>query len=817
MDNLLQDIRYSIRVLMKHPGFLAAAMVSLSLAIGANGAIFSVINAVLVRPLPFHDPDRIVKVWEMLRSKGNDRRSVAYPNFVDWRDQNRVFEEIAAIYPTSFNLTGDQEPERVRGELVSSSYFPLLGVQAAMGRTFLPEEDATPDANPVTVISYDLWQRRYGGSRDLLGKAIKLNDREYTVVGIMPKGFKGSTGDKSISATADLWLPIMMVSSIRPAAALGDRGVRWHEVIARLKPGVTLKQASADMDAISQHLEEQYKDTNGGRGVLIVPLRDEAFGNIRPALLVLWGAAGFVLLIACANVANLLLARATNRKREIAIRLALGANRRRLIQQLLTESVILASLGGVLGLVLASWSLSALVNMIPVTLPSFTNVSLDIPVLIIIGLLSLLSGIFFGLAPALASSKPDFVTAIKEGSKSGPRGNNRLSLRNAFVVAEVAIALVLLVGAGLMIKSFRRIQAVDPGFSPDRLLSMRINLPPKRYTTPQALAFARQLTERIQPMPSVESFSLASDIPLGEISNAMYALVEGRPADSPNSESRVYHHRVSPHFFTTMGIPVLQGRDFNEQDSEQSLKTVIIDQTLAKNLWPGEDPLGKRIKAGAPDSPWMTIVGVVGDVKYRGVPNNPDSDPDVYMPLYQGSSLTLFMLARTNVDPSQMISSLKREVQGLDPQLTVFNIATMQARIDNETSHSRFNAQLLAILSMLALALAMVGIYSVINYSVTQRYHEIGIRMALGAQRTDILKLVVGQGMVLVITGIIIGLTLAFISTRLLGAMLYGISGTDWFTYLETSLLLAAVAATACYVPAHRASKVDPIVVLRYE
>jgi putative ABC transport system permease protein len=817
MDSLLQDIRYSIRVLIKRPGFLAAAMISLSLAMGANGAIFSVINAVLVRPLPFHDPDGIVKIWEMIRSKGNDRRSVAYPNFVDWRDQNRVFEEMAAIYPTSFNLTGDQEPERVRGELVSSSYFSLLGVQAARGRSFLPEEDTAPDANPVTVISYDLWQRRYGGSPDIIGKTMKLNDREYTVVGIMPKGFKGSTGDKSISATADLWLPMMMVSSIRPAATLGDRGVRWHEVIARLKPGVTLKQASADMDAISQRLEQQYKDTNGGRGILIVPLRDEAFGNIRPALLVLWGAAGFVLLIACANVANLLLARATNRKREIALRLALGANRRRLIQQLLTESVILALLGGILGLLLAYWSLNALVKMIPVTLPSFTNVTLDIPVMIIIGLLSLLSGIFFGLVPALAASKPDFITAIKEGSKSGPRGNNRLSLRNVFVIAEVAIALVLLVGAGLMIKSFQRIQAIDPGFNPNRLLSMRINLPPKRYTPSQALTFARQLTERVQLTPAVESFSLASDIPLSEISNAMYAIVEGRPPDSPNSETRVYHHRVSTHFFTTLGIPVLQGRDFNEQDSEQSLKTVIIDESLAKNLWPGEDPLGKRIRAGAPDSPWLTIVGVVGDVKYRGMPSNPDSDPDVYMPLYQGSSLTLFMLARTSVNPPQMISSLRQEVQSLDPELTIFNIATMQARIDNETSRSRFNAELLTILSVLAFVLAIVGIYSVINYSVTQRYHEIGIRMALGAQRIDILKLVVGQGMVLVVTGIIIGLTLAFISTRLLGAMLYGISGTDWFTYLETSLLLAAVAAAACYIPAYRASKVDPIIVLRYE
>lgn len=817
MDKLLQDIRYSIRLLAKHPKFLAAALVSLVLAIGANGAIFSIINAVLVQPLPFHDPDRLVKVWETTRAKANDRRSVAHLTFSDWRDQNQVFEQMAAIYSTSFNLTGDSDPERVRGELVSASYFPLLGVQAAMGRTFLPEEDRVPDAHPVTVISYDLWQNRYGGASDMVGKTIRLNDRNYTVVGIMPKGFKGSTGDKGISAIADVWIPMMMVSSIRPASALEDRGTRWQEVIARLKPGVSIQQAQADMNTIAQTLENQYPNTNAGRGVLIVSLREEAFGKIRTALLILWGAAGFVLLIACANVANLLLARGTNRQREIAIRIALGASRNRLIRQLLTESIILALLGGGLGLLLANWSLNTLVKMIPVTLPSFVNIKLDMFVMVIIFLVSLLSGVFFGLAPALAASRPDVIKGIKEGSDSGPKGINRLSLRSSFIIIEVAVALVLLISADLMIKSFMRVQAIDPGFNPDRVVSMRVNLPSQRYTEPQALDFSRRLTERMTAMPSVESFGLSSDVPLGEITNAMFVSVEGRPANIPGSESRVYHHRVSPKFFTTMGIPILQGRDFNEQDAETAHGVIIIDESLAKNLWPGESALGMSVLPGGEGSPPHTIIGIVPDLKYRGVPNNPDTDPDVYIPLLQNPSRTLYMMVRTSADPSSMIPSFKRVVQSIDSELTVFNTATMRERINNETSHSRFSAQLLAILSILALTLAIVGIYSIVSYTVTRRYHEIGIRMALGAQRIDILKLIIKQGMVVVCVGIIIGLTLAFISTRVVASLLYGITATDWSTYLEASLLLSAVALAACAIPALAASKVDPIIVLKRE
>jgi predicted permease len=812
METMFKDISYGIRMMLKKPGFTAVAVLALALGIGANSSIFSVVNAVLLRPLPFKDPDQLVIVNETVRRESLEIRPASYPDFIDWRDQNQSFTDIAAFDSPSFSLTGIDEPERVPGEIVSASYFPLLGIQPKIGRTFLPEEDSTPDASPVAVMSYKLWQRRFGSDPALVGKTVKINERDFTVVGVMPEGFEG------VSGGGEVWVPMMMVSTFSsPPGNITKRGSRWHSVIARLKPGVTIKQAQADMEAIASRLEQAYQGTNKDRGVQLVGAHEAAVGDMRPTLIVLLGAVAFVLLIACANVANLLLARATVRQKEVAIRTALGASRSRLIRQLLTESVLLALLGGGLGLLLAVWGVDLLVAFVGNQIPGYIKPDIDLRVLGFTLLVSLMTGVVFGLVPALQASKPGLNELLKEGSRGSTGGARRHRIRRLLVVVEVALALMLLIGAGLMLRSFQRLQAFDPGFRVDNLLSVRMNIP-RGYTPQQATAFRQQLVERVQGLPGAQSVGLSTDVPLDGNTSATLAAIEG--LTPPDDDIRVYVHAISPNFLATLGVPLLRGRDFNIQDNDQAPAAVIISDSMARRLWPGDDPVGKRISTSRDQKGnrvWSQVVGVVGDVKYRTLIRDQNKDPDIYLPLLQNPDRALALAVRAQGDPSALAPAVRGEVRSLDPNLPVFNVATMRERMENDTARTRFSTLLLGVFACVAMLLAVVGIYGVMAYSVTQRTHEIGIRMALGASRADVLKLVVGEGMALVGAGVAIGLVLAFIATRVLASQLYSVSATDPATFSVVPLMLAGVALGASYVPARRATKVDPMVALRYE
>jgi putative ABC transport system permease protein len=798
-------------MLMKKPLFTLVAILTLALGIGANTAIFTVINAVLLRPLPYQDAEQIVVIATTRRDTG-EVRSSSYPDFVDWREQNTVFERLAArTTGASFGLIGGAGPERIDGELVSADYFPLLRVRAAFGRTFLPEEDRTPDTHRVALVGYGLWQRRFGGSPALLGQTIQLSDGNYTVVGIMPEGFRG------VSDQAEIWLPIMMVSAVRGADVLQYREQRWHSVIARLKPGVTLAQAQAEMDAIAGRLERAYPDLNRNRGVRVTLLHERFFGDLQLMLWVLLGAVVCVLLVACANVTNLQLQRAAGRATEMAVRLALGATSRRLIRQLLTESLLMALIGGVLGVLLALWSVDFLIKLSPVTLPSFVKLTLDARVLGFSLSVSILTGVLFGLAPALQAARPALSETLKAGGRNASGGLGRNRLLGSLVVSEIALALTLLIGAGLMIRSLQHLQAVDPGFSTERLLTMRVSLPAQRYRREQIAAFGQQLCERLETLPGAQSVALASDLPLSGNSSAGPVELEGKPATSAGDETRMYRHRVTSGFFRALGIPLIKGRDFTAGDHAQAPRVVIISETMARRYWPNEDPLGKRLRETGAGDPWLSIVGVVGEVKYRGLPQNPNADPDVYFPLMQEPNKDLFLVVRSSGDPNSLVAAVRGVLQKLDPDLPAYNVTTMAERVANQTTQSRFSAWLHAIFGGLALVLAAVGIYSVMSYAVEQRSREIGIRVALGARAVDVLAMVIGQGMKLALLGVALGLGAALGFTQLMKRLLFGVAAADPLTYGVIAFMLAAVALLACYIPARRATKVDPMIALRCE
>jgi putative ABC transport system permease protein len=812
METLWQDLRFGARMLRKQPGFSLIAVVTVALGIGANTAIFTVVNALLLRPLPYPEAERLAIVDTTVRRDRVEVRRTSYPDFVSWRDQNTVFEQIAARNGTSFSLMGGGEPERVNGELVSASYFSLLGAQAALGRTFLPEEDLIPDAHRVAVIGHGLWRRRFGGIPTLIGQTIQLSDGNYTVVGIMPEGFRG------ISDQAELWLPMMMNSAVRPGQDLQVRDQRWLSTIARLKSGVSLQQAQAEMDAITRRLEQNYPDTNANRGALVTPLHEQLFGNMQLMLWILLGAVGCVLLIACANVANLLLQRAATRRKETAIRLALGATPGRLMRQLLTESLLLALSGGLLGVLIAFWSADFLVALSPIRFPSFVKLTLDVRVLGFSLLISALTGLLFGLTPALQAARPALNETLKDGGRgaSGGLGSNRLL--GSLVVSEIALALALLVGAGLMIRSLHSLQAVDPGFDSERLLTMRFSLPMQKYPRDQIGVFNQQLRERLSALPGVQAVTVSSDLPLSGETSAGPIELEGRPFMPADSEIRMYRHRVTTQFFTTLGIPIVKGRDFTTDDHAQAPGVVIISEALAQRYWPGVDPIGKRLREiGAGDGSWQSVVGVAADVKYRGVPKNPNADPDVYFPLLQRPTNNLNLAVRTEADPASMAAVVRGELQRLDPNLPVYAITTMAQRVANQTTQTRFSAWLLGIFGGLALALAAVGIYSVMAYAVEQRTHELGVRLAMGARAGDVLKLVLKQGMRLALLGVALGVSVALVLTQLMKGLLFGVWAADPMTYAGIAVLLVAVALLACYFPARRATKVDPLVAIRHE
>lgn len=807
LADFLHDLRYALRMLLKNPGFTAIAIIALALGIGANTAIFSVVNTVLLRPLPYKDPEQLVMVWEDASKIGYPRDTPAAANYVDWRDQNQVFEGVAAIAEESFNLTGAGDPERLEGRTVSAKLFPILGVEPQVGRVFTAEEDQ-PGAQRVVLLSYGLWQRRFGGDPSIVGKPLTLNGESYTVVGVMPARFQFPSADDQ------LWVPI----AFTPEQA-ANRNRHYLEVIGRLKPGVTLQQAQTEMSTIATRLQQQYPESNAEVGAAVTSLHEHLVGDIRPALLILLGAVGLVLLIACANVANLLLARAAVRQKEIAVRVALGARRLRLVRQFLTESVLLSSVGGIVGLVIAYSGLFLLRSFIPENISQARQISIDLRVLGFTLFVSVATGVIFGLAPAIQAVRFNQGETLKEGGRDAAAGGSGKRLRSVLVMAEVAISLVLLIGAGLLINSFLRLRNVDPGFRTDNLLTMKIVLPEPKYEAFKSReAFYSNLVQRVQSLPGVRSAAVTTNLPLYRQGNSISVRIEGRPDPPPGQELIVVTRIISPAYFDTMSIPLLSGRKITDQDIETTPNVAVISETMARRVWPNEDPVGKRIAAGriSSDQDWINVIGVVKDVRQVELTKEPR--PQMYLSYRQAGFFTSDdLVVKTDVDPSSMVATVRNAVWEIDKDLPVSDIRTMEEILANSIARQRFSMLLLAIFAGVALVLAGVGIYGVMSYSVAQRTHEIGIRMALGAQTGAVLKLAVVYGMKLVFIGIAIGLVAAFALTRLMATLLFGVTPTDPTTFTLISLLLVAVAALASYVPARRATKVNPIVALRYE
>ena len=807
MHTLWQDIRFAVRMLLKNWSVIAIIVVVLALGIGANTAIFSVVNAALLQPLPYADPDKLVRLSE--DSPNVPQMSISYPNFLDWRAQNKIFSGIAALQFRSLNLTGTGEPERLAGRAVSAELFDVLGVKPALGRSFATAEDQ-PGANPVCMISYGLWQRRFGSDPTLVNKQINLSGASYTVIGVLPASYAFGT-------PTDVFVPIGL-----RADEMKERGSHpGIYAIARLKPGVTVETARAELIAMAARISEQYGMK--GNSATLTPLREVFVGDIRTTLLILLGAVGFVLAIACANVANLLLTRAATRQKEMAIRTALGAGRLRIVRQLLTESILLALLGGIIGVLLAFWGIDLLRSASAASLPSTAVIKLDGTVLLFTLFVSLLTGIIFGLVPALAAAKTDLHDTLKEGGRSSTAGGRRSWLRNTLVVTEVALSLVLLIGAGLLIKSFVRILNTNPGFKSQNLLTMQLALNAKKDEGGKVLNFFNDLNGRIAGLPGVESAAFANGMPLSQTADTSFAIV-GRPKAEPGKQPQTMLYITSPDYLQAMGIRLVKGRFFTAQDTQRSPRVAVIDEAFARTQFPNEEPLGHYLAGDGKDNPDAEIVGVVAHVKHFGLDAVERVQPQLYFPFNQAPNDMLPFLAprmnliiRTTADPLNLTAAVRRQVQGMDPNQPVYNVSTMEQTLDQSLVTQRLSMTLLAFLASLALILAAVGIYGVMSYTVTQRSHEIGIRMAIGAQPRDVFKMVIGRGMMLALIGVAFGLVGAFSLTRLMKSMLFAVEPTDPVTFAGIAVLLTSVALAACYVPGRRATRVDPLVALRYE
>ncbi len=801
METLWQDLRYGIRMLAKKPGFMAVALLTLALGVGANTAIFTVVNAVLLRPLPYKNPQRLVKIWESNPKRGFDQFSVAPPNFVDWRAQNHVFEQMAAMLGGDYNLTGVGAPERVSAADVSADLFSLLGIEPECGRAFLPSEDQ-PGSPLVVIASHGLWERRLGADPNAIGRTLTLDGKPYTLVGIMPAGLKYPSDE------TELWTPLVF-----DQRALSGRGAHWVSVIARLKPAVSLEKAQSEMSAIASRLEKQYPDTNAGWEVFLVPLEKEIVGDIRPALLLLMAAVGLVLLIACANVANLLMARGSERQHEIAIRAALGAGRGRLLRQLLTESLLLSLLGSALGLLLAGWGTSILLGFNAGVIPRASEISMDAFVLAFTLGTAVVTTVLFGLLPAFQSSSLDLNAALKEGTRN-PSGG-RLNLRSLLVVSEVALALLLLASGGLLMRSFVRLMHVNAGFRPEGVLTVRVQLPQAEYPKKEnSEAFYQELLSRIWSLPGVESAGGISFLPLSGGRYSLTFTTEGLPP-APGAAPMSAQYRVAtPDYFRTMGISLVRGRVFTEQDRAGAPPVAIINQAMARQFWPNTDPIGQRIVIDDRTQSPREIVGVVGDVR-QWLPMS--ALPEMYVSQLQVGWDSLALVVRSQLAPSSLVAAVSAQVHALDKDLPVYRVAGMEEVVAHSVGDRKFSAYLLAIFALLAVVLAAVGIYGVMSHTVALRTREIGIRMALGAEPQDVLARVLGQGMLLVVGGLCIGLAAAFALTHFMASMLFGVTPTDPATFAGVAILLALVALLACYIPARRATRVDPMVALRYE
>jgi len=789
------------------------AILTLALGIGANTAIFSVVNAVLLRPLPFVDPDRLVMIWEDAAFAGFPKNTPAPANYVDVKNQNTVFEDMAAMDFRSFNLTGDGQPEKVEAKGVTASFFPLLGVKPIAGRWFVPDEDK-PGANQVVIISHSLWQKRYGGVANIIGRELVLNGEKYSVVGVMPPGFQ------FLDSKIGMWVPLALTPE-----QLASRTRHYLITFARMKPGVTFAQADAEVRAIHRRIATDNPEEMGRMSGYALPLRDQVSGELRRPLFMLLVAVAFVLLIACANIANLLLSRSTSRKREIAVRSALGAGRLQIVRQLLIESLLMAAVGSACGLLLATWSFAFLQRLIPDGLVLSNSLGLDWPVLVFTLVVTLLTAVIFGLAPAFQASRIDLNEALKQGGgRTGLNaGGNRL--RSAMVVAEVALALVLLVGAGLLIQTFLKLRDQYSQLRPESVLTMRTVLSPSKYPEQaQRVSFYKQVLERVEALPGVVSAGYSTSVPLEWKGGTNGFSIEGRSVEQMTSGGLSYdanHRQVSANYLPAMGIAIKQGRPFTDADNEQSVKVAIINETMARQYWPGQDPMGKRFKLGDPEDnevPWVTIVGIATDVRQMGV--DEAVKPEMYFPYQQGIEpfyTPRDLAIRTAGDPLGLVATASNEIHQVDPDQPISNIRTMAEVLGEETSARRLGMTLLTVFAGLALLLATLGIYGVLAYFVVQHTQEIGVRMALGAQKGNILALVLKKGMTLTLLGVAIGLVAAFALTRLMASLLYGIGSADPLTYAGIAALLTLVAFLACYVPARRATKVDPMTALVYE
>jgi putative ABC transport system permease protein len=809
MEHLIRDARFALRTMAKKPGFTAIAIIIMALGIGANTAIFSLVRAVLLQPFPFANPDRLVLVWEDAAYVGFPKNTPAPANYADWKAQNEVFEDMAAVANRDFNLTGDGEPEKVYGYAVVGSFFPVLGVDPVLGRV-IDAEDDRPGANKVAVISYSLWQTRYGGQRDLVGRDILLNDEKYSVIGVMPRGFQFLDPD------IRLWVPLRLTPQ-----QLTNRGSHYLQVVARMKPGVTVDQANSNIKTIMAQIANDNPDQAGRLGANVISLSEELTGETRRPLIVLLVAVAFVLLIASANLANLLLSRALGRSKEVAVRTALGATRGRLVRQLITESVLLSLAGGVAGVIVAVASFAFLRQLIPAGLSLFVDLRIDMMVLVFTMALSIITGIVFGLAPALQLSRVDLNEALKQGGGRTSLSAGHRRLQNTMIVGEVALAMVLLVGAGLLIKTFARLRDQYSSLRPESVLSLRTTLPESRYKDPQRrFTFYEQVLERVTAMPGVVAAGYTTSVPLDWKGGTNGISIEGRPAER-GVHYDANHRQISQDYFKAMGIALKQGRLFNNGDNAQSLPVAIVNETMAREFWPDEDVLGKRFKPGRPDSkqPWIEIVGVVANIKQMGAEAPVKSE--MYFPYQQVGDQPWYaprdLIIRTSVEPMSLVSTVTARVHEVDAAQPVSNIRTMKEVLGREFGQRETGTTLLAVFAALAMGLAAIGLYGVMSYFVSQRIPEFGVRMALGAQSRDILWLVLKRGMGLAMLGLAIGLAASFALTRLMQSLLFEVSANDPIVFALIAVLLAVVAFAASVIPALRATKVDPMVALRYE